>query len=212
MAKGKIGRRSKKTPLHVNRLLSLLRRGHLITDAARAAGIGTDTVYRWRNEDQEFSDKVEAALLEGKMRHVENILEAGQRTWTASAWYLERRHPEEWAKRERVETNVTVSLESIILELDRRSGAGGQCLEMQPATLLPAVPANQNEGGQAGEVLPEPSPVPPPPAARAAEVKDGKGQGDHPEGPPAGNQHVHPGPVLLDDLIAAGEEGADPDA
>lgn len=46
------------------------------------------------------SGAVDRTKAEAKEFHLKNINDASRKTWYASAWYLERKHPERWAKRE----------------------------------------------------------------------------------------------------------------
>ncbi|HEY7310083.1 MAG TPA: hypothetical protein VH643_12045 [Gemmataceae bacterium] len=81
-------------------------------------GISRSTLYRWLRRGQrerrrrerglvpkdreqsflDFSDSVEKGFAEAEARHLANIQSAGNSgTWQASAWVLERSHPERWS-------------------------------------------------------------------------------------------------------------------
>lgn len=49
-----------------------------------------------------FAQEVEFAEAEGFNYHLENVRRAGEEDWRASAWYLERRDPDNYAKRDRL--------------------------------------------------------------------------------------------------------------
>ena len=104
----------------VNRLVAALRMGAYMDAAARHAGIGESTLYRWldrgraeatRVEDgadpsddetpyRELWESVEKARAEAEVRHVGIIATAAQNgTWQAAAWWLERTRPQKFGRR-----------------------------------------------------------------------------------------------------------------
>jgi transposase len=102
--------------------------------AARAAGISEATFYRWlqRGENsksgifREFCEAVKNAEAEAEAELLSFIIEqARSGTWQAAAWILERRHPERWARRERMEHehNVGNTLAQILERLAHRGSA-----------------------------------------------------------------------------------------
>ncbi len=107
------GRPTKLTPKLLARLVNLLRAGNYRETAASAVGIDRHTIREWEKRGQraspgdpkervyrEFAETVERSESEGECRHVTLIATAAQRQWTASAWLLERKHPEKWGRRE----------------------------------------------------------------------------------------------------------------
>lgn len=46
------------------------------------------------------SGAVERAEAKAEEFHLKNIKDASKKNWFASTWFLERKHPERWAKRE----------------------------------------------------------------------------------------------------------------
>jgi hypothetical protein len=96
-------------------LIKLLKTGTPIKQACAAVGISNGTFYLWmdkgkkakKGQYKEFYEEVEKAKGEFVARNVAIIQKAGMDgTWQASAWLLERTHPEEFAKRD-IEVNVT---------------------------------------------------------------------------------------------------------
>ena len=52
----------------------------------------------------EFLESVKKAEEKAKAYHLQQIRKASENgSWQASAWYLERKHPNEWGKQQRVE-------------------------------------------------------------------------------------------------------------
>jgi hypothetical protein len=79
----------------------------------RAAGVTESAFYRWRQEAalpdapdelRELMELLEEAGAKAVLRNVGLLQQAAQdpRQWRASAWWLERMHPEEFAKPEAV--------------------------------------------------------------------------------------------------------------
>lgn len=57
----------------------------------------------------DFLERFELATATAHAKHVQNITQAALDDWKASAWYLERRDPENWGKRDRVQADVNHS-------------------------------------------------------------------------------------------------------
>lgn len=96
-------------------LIKLIKTGTPIKAACAAVGISNGTFYLWmdkgkkakKGQYKEFYEEVEKAKGEFVARNVAIIQKAGMDgTWQASAWLLERTHPEEFAKRD-IEVNMT---------------------------------------------------------------------------------------------------------
>lgn len=94
--------KSKRTPETRERILMLLRAGNYHKEAFGAAGISADTFYAWLRDDPDFSDAVQKAEAESVAFHMAQILKASQGgAWQASAWYLERKHPDRFGRQDR---------------------------------------------------------------------------------------------------------------
>lgn len=57
----------------------------------------------------DFTDAMKMAEARGLQQHVRNVTTAGLEDWRASAWYLERRDPDNWAKRDRLQADINHS-------------------------------------------------------------------------------------------------------
>ena len=87
---------------------SALEDGHYREVACRLAGIDRKTLLNWlkrgeRERSGLYRDlylAVEQAEAKAEEFHLKNIRDASKKSWFASAWYLERKHPDRWAKRE----------------------------------------------------------------------------------------------------------------
>jgi hypothetical protein len=104
-----MARRSDRTPEREAALLQQLRLGNTRSAAASYVEIGRATFYRWL-EDETFRDTVERAEAEAESRFLAQIAKAAaDGTWTAAAWWLERRRPEAYARRDRTESKVELT-------------------------------------------------------------------------------------------------------
>jgi hypothetical protein len=92
----------------VSRAFSSRVAGEQRTDAAAHAGIHHDTFYDWLGNPT-FSDAIEKAEAEAKIRAVGQIVRAAQGgTWQAAAWWLERRYPKQFGRRDQVDVQLDV--------------------------------------------------------------------------------------------------------
>lgn len=101
------GRPTKRTPEAREAIILALRNGDPLMTAAAMGGIHYDTFVEWRKADAEFSDAVERAIQYGKHSLVEIVRKAAPKTWQAGAWLLERRWPEDFARREQLTIDLT---------------------------------------------------------------------------------------------------------
>lgn len=82
--------------------------------AAEYAGISKSTHYNWLKLGEkgespyvEYLDAIKKAEAIAQVRNVGIIQEAAIKTWTAAAWFLERKHFNEWGRRERIHNELT---------------------------------------------------------------------------------------------------------
>jgi len=110
------GRPTKLTPELQERICLAIRAGNYIEVAASFAGIHKDTLYAWLKRGarassgvyREFSDALEKALADSEAADVARISKAvEQGHWQAAAWRLERKHPQRWGRRDRVQTEIS---------------------------------------------------------------------------------------------------------
>jgi hypothetical protein len=98
------------------RILTALRAGAYIETAANHAGVSRASFYSWMKQGRAgvepyatFAADVDQALATAELTDWAFIGKAREKEWTAAAWRLERRHPERYGKRSRVDSNITVS-------------------------------------------------------------------------------------------------------
>jgi hypothetical protein len=105
-----VARPSKRTPAREQAILGALRVGNTRTAAAAYAEISLDTLARWISDDAEFCGAVLKAEADAEARFLGQIAKAAQDgTWTAAAWWLERRRPENYARKDRTESKVELT-------------------------------------------------------------------------------------------------------
>lgn len=73
-----------------------------ISDACAYAGMSVDWYNDHLKAEPDFAQKVERAKAKRKALALRRILEAGETSWQAQAWYLERVHSEEYALKQRL--------------------------------------------------------------------------------------------------------------
>ncbi len=113
------GRETILTPKLQAAVCKLLAEGNTRLDAAALSGIGRTTFFRWlkigkeagQGRYWEFRCAVLKAESQGARVHVANVKKAGPKDWRASAWWLERRRPKQFGRRERVALSGALGLE-----------------------------------------------------------------------------------------------------
>lgn len=109
------GRHTKKTPETVKRICDILRAGNTRKTAYTCAGISDQTFANWLL-DLEFFDAVKKAEAEAVVRNVTIIQEAASKSWQAAAWWLERKHSEDWKERKDVKESLDVTVSRLTPE------------------------------------------------------------------------------------------------
>lgn len=103
------GRRKEITPELVETLCSFIRLGLPIRRAAESAGMGESTYYSWMSKGEkgeepyvEFVETIRTAEAEAQKLLIQKVQdEGGPQNWQ---WILERRWPEEWGRKDKLET------------------------------------------------------------------------------------------------------------
>jgi hypothetical protein len=132
----KRGRPCKLTPEVHERLVEALSSGCYRDTAAQAVGIHVATFYRWietgeadieQGRESPYRDLCEAltrAEAEGFVWHLNNMRRHAVSDFRASGWFLERKDPERFGKRERMDMKVSGQLDlSSALEAAREFAA-----------------------------------------------------------------------------------------
>ncbi len=94
----------KRTPEVEKRLFDAIRLGATYKLASQYAGIDPATFWRWMEKDATFATQVkeaEGAAVVGWLAKIEKAASDGN--WQAAAWKMERRYPEDYSLRQRLE-------------------------------------------------------------------------------------------------------------
>ena len=150
------------------KLCVYMQKGLDIDDAAKLCGISPYMLSVYRS-DPEFEEYVQECKVRCEESNLDNIKDAGDGgMWNASAWILERKFPEKYAKKDTVRHEYDVKLSSLlkliidavntlepfirqsvmqkIMELD----VDGEIIHMQQNQLLTYEPERKTKGQASG--------------------------------------------------------------
>ena len=99
--------RGKYTEIKAHNICNHISNGNTLKAAAAAEGVAERTFHRWKKEKPEFQEMVNQAVAVSEARLVQKITQSED--WRAALAILERRFPESWSKREKVDMNVSRS-------------------------------------------------------------------------------------------------------
>ena len=86
----KVGRHSTLTPDIQEKILNYVRRGLTYERAGEALGIPTATIQNWQARNKAFNNALKRARRDLEVSLLESINQAGEKSWQARAWILER--------------------------------------------------------------------------------------------------------------------------
>jgi transposase-like protein len=105
-----MGRKTRCTPERTQVITDAIKAGNYSYIAAQLGGIDDSTFRRWMQRGEEgeepystFRAAVKEAETHAEARNVALIQRHAQNTWQAAAWYLERKMPDRWGRKERIE-------------------------------------------------------------------------------------------------------------
>lgn len=94
--------------------------GLTIEEATKLTGIGSSLLGKLRS-DPEFESFIQKCMIQNKQKYLESIQYAADNGyWQAAAWYLERKFPEEFGKKDIVKHQYEVklmTLQTVILNV-----------------------------------------------------------------------------------------------
>jgi len=116
---------SKLTPKVKQRIYQAIRAGNYKEVACMFAGISATTLRNWVNRGKaatdaesdkdsiyyDFLNGLEEAEAEAEVRNVAIVQKAAEKQWQASAWMLERRHPNRWGRNDKQRLEVSAEVE-----------------------------------------------------------------------------------------------------
>ena len=95
-----MARPTKRTPERVARIIGALENGCTRRAACAVGRIDQATFERWVNRFEDFAVAVKEAEGRAEAYAIAIIRQAMPDQWQAAAWYLERRHAEEWGRKD----------------------------------------------------------------------------------------------------------------
>ncbi len=110
------GRPTKLTKETQAKIVEAVRAGAYIETASAFAGIDKASLYAWMKRGnaqtkgiyREFLNAIEKAFADSELRDIMNIGNAAKENWQASAWRLERRFPDRWGRKEKINVDANV--------------------------------------------------------------------------------------------------------
>jgi len=138
--------------------------GNTIENSCAAVGISSGCYRQWMIKGREqksgkyftFLTAVKKAEAKAQARYVKIIHDASETTWTAAAWWLERKYPAQWGRKQRheisggdkpIEIEATISFEQIkSLEAARSKIIGD--VSLKDSNNVPRIPS-----GNGGKTL-----------------------------------------------------------
>ena len=127
---------SKLSDERVTVLLTALEQGDTRRSAAATAGIHVRTLYNWlERDDGTLLHAIEKAEATAEHNHLAVIVKAAVKgNWQASAWWLERRLSDTYARRERLE--VKMDLRAEVTKLAEELGLDAEAAIAEAEALL----------------------------------------------------------------------------
>jgi hypothetical protein len=110
-----------------NAMVEAIREGNYASTASEAVGIGESTHYRWMKQGEEgiepyrgYWEAIKKAEAQAEMSAVKKIRDEGDKNWTANAWYLERKFPERWGRKDKLTQEIS-GKDGKPIEIDSKS-------------------------------------------------------------------------------------------
>ncbi len=119
--------KSKLTKELIKQAVKLVENGNNVKDIFGALNISDFSWYTWLQQGKqaksglkrELYEEVEKAERRAIMRNVAHIQRAaGEGNWQAAAWWLERKYPDDWGKKERLGFDNTEGLKIVIEKVE----------------------------------------------------------------------------------------------
>lgn len=138
-------RTSKLTRDLIGRAEEMLRAGNYANTVCAALGIAEQTWYRWLKEagepkatavKQEFSEAIKRATAEAEVAYVNVIQEAREKNWQAAGWWLERKMPEKWGRRDKLKVDATVNSGVLVVDEQKKATEWERLVKEQQAMSL----------------------------------------------------------------------------
>ena len=134
----------------IDDIVIALRAGNYLETAAAYVGVSKQTLFNWlrrgaRGQERicvEFLDSVKKAQAESEIRDIATIITASKTSWQAAAWRLERKHPDRWGRKDRLEADIRTHRADRSGKLER-----DKTFEDQIVTLMPHLARRDGDAG-----------------------------------------------------------------
>ena len=83
-------------------ICKLLRKGNYVETVCDYVGIPPERFYQWLKRNPEFREAVKKAMAEAEIKILAKI-QRKVSNWQALAWFLERRYPNKWGNKTRLD-------------------------------------------------------------------------------------------------------------
>jgi DNA invertase Pin-like site-specific DNA recombinase len=125
----------------IKEVVKHIKAGNYAKDVMAYLNIDESAIYRWKNEGNKIKEEIESDKKKLKdcteyeklcyklckslkraekaaiMKNVARIQRAAREQWQAAAWYLERRAPKDWAKRDYLKQDVNIKPDKELKEI-----------------------------------------------------------------------------------------------
>ncbi len=130
------GRKSKYTPELVQNIIKVISLGLCNKSACEYVDISEETFYQWIKEYPEFGESIKRARTANKAALLAKIQKAGEKSWQAYAWLLERSYPQEFGSlvRQQISGGLNEYSKDDITELERKAEELARSLDDIPKT------------------------------------------------------------------------------
>ena len=111
----------------------LIGAGNTIQTIFGALGISKQTWYNWLNKGEkaksgiyrELWEEVQKAESRAETRYVTIIAQAAEENWQAAAWWLERKYPERWGRKDKVDLSADKDGFKVVVEYVGKESENG---------------------------------------------------------------------------------------
>ena len=111
-----MARPTKLTPELQETICEIIGKGNSITTACHAVGIADTTFYEWKQKGEHEPDSLHGEFLcalnkaeaDAKQELLQYVKDAAPHSWQASMTILERRWPQEFGRRDRIEVHAKI--------------------------------------------------------------------------------------------------------
>jgi len=105
--------KTKATPNTLKIILEAIGEGLNQREASILSGISEDTLSLWKRQDSDFSEQIRQKEIECKLSHIKNIKRASEKSWQASAWWLERKYKDEFSAKSNIDIKSSENIEKL---------------------------------------------------------------------------------------------------